>query len=128
MRCSTIWKPLSSAAATAVACLLLAGCNRSDAVTSGTVGDAERGRALAVQYGCSACHAIPKMPTTGMVGPPLSGIVKRAYLAGRIPNTVENMLHWIRFPHQVDPDTVMPNMGVSESDARDLTAFSYGLQ
>jgi cytochrome c2 len=68
------------------------------------------------------------MPTTGKVGPPLNGIAERAYLAGRLPNTAENMLHWIRFPREVDPDTVMPNMGISQSDARDLTAFLYRLQ
>jgi cytochrome c2 len=107
-------------------CVIASACS-ANVTPSAAGGNVERGKQLAGQYGCAACHAIPDMPIAGMVGPPLNGVAKRAYLAGVLPNTPENMVHWIRFPHQVTPNTMMPELGVSEADGRDLTAFLYGL-
>jgi hypothetical protein len=68
-----------------------------------------------VKYGCDTCHNIPGVLTaTATVGPPLSQIALRSYLAGRIDNTPENMIKWIRQPHSVDPQTAMPETGVTE--------------
>jgi len=47
------------------------------------------------------------------------------YLAGRLTNVPDNMIRWIRHPHEVDPQTAMPEMNVTEQDARDLTEFLY---
>jgi cytochrome c len=105
----------------------LAGCTQSTPGAS-VPGDAERGKALAVRHGCIACHAIKDMPAVGRVGPPLNGIARRAILAGRVANTPEQMAYWIRFPRQVDPGTLMPELGISETEARDLTAFLYSLR
>ena len=105
-----------------VLALLSAGCYQPDASTA-----AGRGKALAVSYGCAACHDMPNMPTAGLVGPPLRGIARRAYLAGTFSNTPENMIRWIRSPRQLDPDTLMPELGVSQEDGRDLAAFLYTL-
>jgi cytochrome c len=90
--------------------------------------DAARGRRLAERYGCVACHQIPGAQVTGLVGPPLRGIAARAYLAGGVPNTAENVITWIRFPDRASPGTLMPNLGVSEPDARDLAAYLYALR
>jgi cytochrome c1 len=38
------------------------------------------------------------------------------------------MMKWIRTPQDVQPGTAMPNMGVSEKDARDIAAFLYTLR
>jgi cytochrome c len=130
MRCSIISKRSSrrlTRVAALVCALTLAGCTPPGEV-SHLGGDAKRGKLLAVQHGCAACHTIPRMPTRGLVGPPLDGVGKRAYLAGKVPNTPENMVRWIRFPQQIDPDTMMPDMQISEIDGRDLTAFLYALR
>ncbi len=72
-------------------------------------------------YGCSSCHVISKaQSSSGKVGPPLTGLGSRAYLAGRLPNTHENLVRWIRFPQQVDPGTLMPNLNVTETDAQEM--------
>jgi cytochrome c2 len=61
-----------------------------------TGGDPKRALAPIAQYGCAACHAIPGARTPGgQVGPPLSGVAGRIYLAGTIVNTPENMIRWI---------------------------------
>jgi cytochrome c1 len=92
-------------------------------------GDADNGRLLLRQFGCGACHRIPGVAAAkGSVGPPLDGIARRTYLAGRLPNTAENMQRWIRDPQGVDPQTAMPNVGLTEQHARDITAYLYRLR
>jgi cytochrome c1 len=38
------------------------------------------------------------------------------------------MMRWIQHPQGIEPGTAMPNMNVSDSDARDITAFLYTLR
>lgn len=86
--------------------------------------DAERGRTALHQYACVACHEIPG--ATGpkaRVGPPLDGVGSRRMLGGVLPNTPENMVRWLRAPQSVDPPTAMPDLGVTERDARDIAAY-----
>lgn len=94
-----------------------------------TGGDPSRGPALVRKYGCGSCHIIEEMPEAkGLVGPPLTGIAKRVYLAGQLPNTPENMMRWIRDPQSIERGTAMPDVGVTEQDGRDLAAFLYTLR
>jgi cytochrome c len=87
-------------------------------------GDAERGRALIQAYGCGACHTIPGVEgARAVVGPPLWGIADRAYIGGVVPNTEADMIRWLQNPQAITPRTVMPNMGVTEADARDIAAY-----
>ena len=93
------------------------------------LGDAERGRTAIQGYGCGSCHTIPGIPRArALVGPPLWGIADRAYIAGVLPNTEADMIRWVQNPPVVDPRTLMPNMGVSEQDARDIAAYLYTLR
>ncbi len=87
-------------------------------------GDARRGRSAVSQYGCQGCHRIPGITGAQVdVGPPLAGIARRQLIAGEIANTPAMMVRWIRNPQGVDPLTAMPNLGVTERDARDIAAF-----
>jgi hypothetical protein len=54
----------------------------------------------------------------GVVGPPLDKIANRAYVAG-YPNSPEHLINWIRYPQKVRNPTPMPDMGVTEEDARE---------
>ena len=94
-----------------------------------TGGEPDKGKLAIVKYGCDTCHNIPGVLTaTATVGPPLSQVALRSYLAGRIDNTPENMIKWIRQPHSVDPQTAMPETGVTEGDGRDIAAYLYTLR
>jgi cytochrome c len=94
-----------------------------------TGGDPDRGEAAIVRYGCGTCHQIPGIPAArGRVGPPLTGVGGRVYLAGELGNTPANMKLWIQHPQQVEPGTAMPDMGVTDRDARDIAAYLYTLQ
>ena len=116
----------------ALALLALVACHPQDERTALQLergADIERGRTLIREYGCGACHTVPGVRSaTGLVGPPLNGIADRTYLAGQLPNTPDNMRRWIREPQNVEAGTAMPNMHVSEKDARDMAAFLYTLR
>lgn len=94
-----------------------------------TGGDPHRGRERIRHYGCDSCHTIPGVPSAdATVGPPLVQVARRAYLAGRLTNTPENMMQWIQHPRTVDEKTAMPEMGVTPEDSRDITAYLYTMR
>jgi cytochrome c len=102
----------------AAAFLVLAGC--ADDPSS----PRENGRLLLQQFGCGQCHAIPGVANArGTSGPSLAKVGERAYLGGVLPNTPENMAHWIRDPRRFDPRTTMPAMGLTDGQARDMVAY-----
>ena len=115
-----------------VAIVALAACHRQEKgatmVQSGG-GDAQHGKELISKYGCTACHEIPGVEgPQGAVGPPLTKMGARSYIAGKFPNTPETMIQWLQNPQGMDPANAMPNLGVTQADARDLTAFLESLK
>jgi cytochrome c len=91
-------------------------------------GDPQQGALAIENYGCGACHRIPGIVGAGsMAGPPLDEWASRRYIAGKLPNQPENLIQWIRFPQAIEPDSAMPNLGVSEQEARDISAYLFSL-
>jgi cytochrome c len=102
---------------------LLAAC------TGGSRPHAVEGERAIAKYGCGYCHQIPGLeenPT--IVGPPLTALAERWYIAGRLPNTPDNLVRWIMDPQGVKPGTAMPTLGVTEAEARDIAAYLYTLR
>ncbi len=94
-----------------------------------TGGDVEAGRTAVKTYGCDACHTIPGVADArGPVGPPLTQIANRIYIAGVLTNTPDNLVEWIQNPARVDPRSAMPNLGVDQTAARDIAAYLYTLR
>jgi cytochrome c2 len=92
-------------------------------------GDPSRGAVALRAYGCDSCHTIPGIVTANaLVGPPLDAWADRRYIAGKLPNEPEYLIEWIRFPQAIEPGTIMPNLGVTEQDARDMGAYLYTLR
>jgi cytochrome c1 len=125
--------PRSVIAATVVLAVMLAACRGDEQLyreaSMLTGGDPRQGPAAIGRYGCGSCHTIPKVRSAvGTVGPPLTSIALRGYLAGRLPNTPDNMVRWIQHPQHIEKGTAMPEMGVTDADARDITAFLYTLR
>ncbi len=123
--------------------LLVAGCRGSDG--GGTAGggsgggepyrrhivggNADRGKAAIKSFGCGSCHMIPGIDNArGTVGPPLIEFGRRVYIAGEVPNTPALLMQWIQSPQSIEPKTVMPTLGVSASEARDMAAYLYTLR
>jgi len=112
------WLRILSAFCILPSAFFLAACKREESA------NVQRGKALVVQYGCDTCHDIPGIKGAhGMVGPPLAKIALRTTIAGKFPNTSENMSKWLQNPQSMDPANAMPNLGVTSPDARDMTAF-----
>ena len=103
-----------------------AAASEAEALTGGNV---DRGKTAIGKYGCGSCHTIPGIDgAQATVGPPLTGIAVRGYLAGHLTNSPDNMMKWIQHPQRIDPQVVMPEMGVTDQDARDITAYLYTLR
>ena len=92
-------------------------------------GAVQRGRIAIQQYACPTCHVIPGIRgPDAQVGPPLGGIAEQIYLAGVLLNTPTHMIEWLRSPQKVKPLSAMPNLGVTERDARDIAAYLDALR
>ena len=86
--------------------------------------DAAQARQLLRQYGCHGCHAIPGVTGPArLLGPPLAGLARRATIAGRLPNDAATLRAWIQHPQQLDPLTAMPELAVSDADARLIASW-----
>ena len=91
--------------------------------------DAGRGLQALSQYACSACHTIPGVTgSSPNVGPSLAGLASRSLVAGRLANTPDNLVQWLRHPQAIKPLTAMPDLGVTDTDARDMAAYLATLQ
>jgi mono/diheme cytochrome c family protein len=65
------------------------------------------------KYGCNACHRIGE--AGGVVGPALDRV------GFRLNSTW--VYRWIKYPQSMKPDTRMPNLGLSDSDANAITMY-----
>jgi len=104
---------------------LLLACGGAPETTARRVdGDPGAGRALVAAYQCGVCHEIPGVRgARGVVGPPLTGFARRAYIGGRVPNTPDNRVRWLLDPSALAPETAMPTIGLEEHEARDVAAY-----
>jgi cytochrome c oxidase subunit 2 len=83
------------------------------------------GEKLFLSKGCVACHSLQAVNAPkGMVGPNLANVGARSYIAaGTLKNTDENLARWIRDPQAIKKGVLMPNLGVTQSEAQALVAF-----
>lgn len=109
---------------------LLPACSGKDQQTNNLVGgDAKRGMTSIQKYGCGSCHTIPGIRGAhSLVGPDLSGVAGRVYIAGVLTNSPDHLVDWIRNPQAIDDKTAMPNLSVNVRDARDIAAYLYTLR
>ena len=116
---------LKAITALVAAAALLCACSGHGAQEAArAIGDPDRGAVLTRRDGCSACHEIPGvLGAQGRVGPPLTQMARRTMIAGVLPNTPTNMIRWLRNPQTIVPGNAMPNMELSDHDARDIAAF-----
>lgn len=109
-----------------------AGGAASGGAAAKVVGDAANGRTLFTSKGCIACHVAQGVPgAVGTIGPSLNGLgdaSKRPQLASGDPNTPANIRVWIKDPQTKKPGTQMPNLGLTDKESDDLTAFLLTLR
>ncbi len=116
----------AAVAGTLAAALAVAGCTRTPGAG---LGDAARGSFVIGQAQCGSCHAIPGIVNAdGMAGPPLAGFARRSIIAGVMANPPADLVGWLRAPQSRVPGNAMPDMGLSDQQARDVAAYLYTLQ
>jgi len=105
--------------------ILLAGCDDPPVIS----GDPKRGRSEIHALGCGACHEIAGIRgALGRVGPPLLAVGRQAYIAGILPNTPDNLVAWLQNPPAIDPETAMPDLGLTVGQAQDIAAYLHTLR
>jgi cytochrome c len=92
-------------------------------------GDPKQGAILLSAHGCGGCHTIPGVSgANGTIGPPLTDYARRVYIAGKLPNRLENLMRWIQDPQSIEPGSAMPNLAVNEAEALAMAAYLYTLR
>lgn len=128
--CKCKWVAFGAIAAAAA--LAIAGCSGGQTVPPYTIisgGNPAAGKQVIVEKGCGACHVIPGIYTArGLVGPPLFFFSRRTMIAGELPNTPDNLERWLKDPKLVEPGTAMPDLGLTDQQTRDITAYLYTLR
>jgi cytochrome c1 len=111
---------------------LLSGCTggkQLPAYTAPLGGHAYTGQQIMVQHRCGQCHTIPGIhDANGVFGPPLIYFGDRTTIAGNFPNTPDYLVPWIMSPKSMKPRTAMPDLGLSQEEARDVAAYLYTLR
>ena len=124
--------PLRAVIVASLTVAFLSGCTGGQAprpYTVATGGYVRRGRQVVIRYRCGSCHTIPGVPdAAGVFGPPLTSIARRSYIGGDFPNAPSTLAQWIMSPQSMKPKTAMPNLGLTQQQARDVTAFLETLQ
>jgi cytochrome c1 len=92
-------------------------------------GDPGRGAYLIQRYGCGGCHRIPGVVGAGgKAAPSLAHLESEMYISGNLQNTPENVMRWIKAPHSILPNTKMPELGIGDREARDITTYLWSLR
>ncbi|KFC69397.1 cytochrome c oxidase subunit II [Bosea sp. LC85] len=82
-----------------------------------------RGQGLFQAAGCGACHGIRGTPAAGTIGPDLSRVGGRRFLAAAtIPNSTENLVRFISRGQSVKPGNLMPEFRIFSDEELDAVA------
>lgn len=85
---------------------------------------AQQGALLFQQRTCANCHAVDSSTLAPNIGPNLAHLATRETLgAGVIENTPGNLAAWLRDPDDIKPESLMPNVNLSEDEIAALVAY-----
>jgi cytochrome c1 len=91
--------------------------------------DPEAGRAAIKAVACGVCHIIPGVRgADGIVGPSLAGFGKRQLIGGVVPNRPTTLARWVKDAPSIAPNTGMPDLPLTDEQARDVAAYLVTLR
>ncbi len=91
--------------------------------------DQEAGRALITAVACGICHVIPGIRgANGIVGPSLDGFARRQLIGGVAPNQPAILIQWVKDAPSIAPGTGMPDLPLTDAQARDVAAYLLTLR
>ena len=109
----------------------LAACERAEIPAEQRVigADPVAGRAVIAAVACGICHVIPGIHgANGIVGPSLAGFGQRQLIGGVAPNQPAVLVQWVRDAPSIAPNTGMPELPLTEAQARDVAAYLFTLR
>jgi cytochrome c oxidase subunit II len=78
---------------------------------------------------CAQCHTINGTNASGRVGPNLTHVASRPYVAaGTLQNTREHLMNWVTDPQAIKPGTRMPMNTYSQDDLNALIDYLQSLK
>ncbi len=78
------------------------------------------------QYNCSSCHEIAGIAAASYsVGPPLTTMTARQFIAGKLPMKREKLIQWIMNPTHYKPESMMPDLQVTREHAEVMVDYLY---
>ncbi|MBV8763873.1 MAG: cytochrome c oxidase subunit II [Hyphomicrobiales bacterium] len=94
-----------------------------------TTSEEERGRGVFTEKACAACHTVRGTSASGSLGPDLTHVASRRYIAaGLLESTRGSFAAWIADPETLKPGSNMPNVPLTSDDLRDVSAFMASLK
>ncbi|MBI4595320.1 MAG: c-type cytochrome [Candidatus Tectomicrobia bacterium] len=87
-----------------------------------TGGSVENGKELVENVGCLGCHSIGEHEAGGYLAPVGYDLVPNLSLVAK-KVTGEWLFYWLKNPKKFRPTTRMPNLRLSDNEARDITAY-----
>jgi cytochrome c oxidase subunit 2 len=91
-------------------------------------GPAAEGKAIYTRSACVGCHTIRGV-SGGALGPDLTHFGGRALFgAGLWPTSVEHVAAWLKDPPALKPGSKMPNLNLSDAEARALAVYLTSLK
>ena len=89
-----------------------------------SLGSPAHGAEVIAGKGCGACHIIPGIAgANGLVGPPLTLMGRRVFVAGLLHNTEQNLAFWVLDPQRIVPGNAMPSTNLTPAEAMDVAAY-----
>jgi cytochrome c oxidase subunit II len=73
---------------------------------------------------CGACHSVRGTQARGTLGPDLTHVASRLYLAaGTLPNSPANVAAWLADSQHAKPGSLMPSMRLSAAELQSLSGY-----
>ena len=115
---------VASSAGLALVIVLALPCRAQESFAPPSVGSPAHGAELIAEKGCGACHMIPGVAgASGLVGPPLTLMGRRVFVAGLLRNTEQNLAAWVLDPQRIVPGNAMPSTNLTPTEAMDVAAY-----
>jgi cytochrome c oxidase subunit II len=88
-----------------------------------------RGRDVFLSQDCARCHSVRGTPAQGTIGPDLTHVASRQFIAaGTLANNRGNLAGWIVDPRTLKPGTVMPPTRLPPDDLQALLTWMETLK
>jgi len=102
----------------------LSGAGSAAATIAASDTDAEAGEKIFFAQTCSNCHTIKGTAAVASIGPDLTHVASRDFLAGgAIENSPENLGIWLKNPQAIKPGCNMPDFKLSDEHVKQLVAY-----